>query len=138
MASLKVTSDLAYQAAVLGWMNPADLFKLLAQMVTSEKSPKSAGVDLAIARSDHCRCVSTPQSQWITAWEFRGTNSTIRRRSAVEVLFAQHLPYFRLNNAISITFINDVDALAKEAIDAAKDKLRATGNGDKEDGAQAA
>ena len=43
MASLNVTSDLAYQAAVLGWMNPPDPFKLLAQMVTSEKSPKSAG-----------------------------------------------------------------------------------------------
>lgn len=87
-------------------------------------------------------CVKTlrtiPQTQWITAWEFRGTNSTIRRRSAVEALFAQHLPYFRLDNAISITFINDVDALAKEAINAAKDKLRATGNGHSENGAQAA
>jgi hypothetical protein len=87
-------------------------------------------------------CVKTlrtiPQTQWITAWEFRGTNSTIRRRSAVEALFAQHLPYFRLDNAISIAFINDVDALAKEAINAAKDKLRTAGNGDKEDGAQAA
>src|ERR1039457_970812 len=61
MASLNVSSDLAYQAAVLGWMNPPDPFKLLAQMVTSEKSPQSAGVDLAIARSDHCRCVSTPR-----------------------------------------------------------------------------
>jgi hypothetical protein len=31
MASLNVTSDLAYQAAVLGWMNPPGPFKLLAQ-----------------------------------------------------------------------------------------------------------
>ena len=43
MVSLNVTSDLTYQAAVLGWMNPPGPFKLLAQMVTSEKSPKSAG-----------------------------------------------------------------------------------------------
>jgi hypothetical protein len=35
MVSLNVTSDLAYQAAVLGWMNSPDLFKLLAQIVTS-------------------------------------------------------------------------------------------------------
>jgi hypothetical protein len=46
MASLNMTSDLAYQAAALGWMNQPDLFNLLAQMVTSEKSPKSAGAPL--------------------------------------------------------------------------------------------
>ena len=73
-------------------------------------------------------CVRTlrtiPQAQWITAWEFRGPNSTIRRRSAVEMLFAQHLPYFRLDNAIAVAFINEVEFLVQDAINAAKDKLR--------------
>ena len=32
-----------------------------------------------------------PQSQWISAWEFRGTNSTILRRSTIENLFAPPL-----------------------------------------------
>jgi hypothetical protein len=87
-------------------------------------------------------CVRTlrtvPQAQWIAAWEFHGRNSTIRRRSAVETLFAQHLPYFRLDNAIAVAFINAVESLVQEAINAAKDKLRAAGHGDKQDGAQAA
>ena len=87
-------------------------------------------------------CVTTlrtvPQSQWITAWEFRGPNSTIRRRSTVETLFAQHLPYFRLDNAIAIAFINDVESLVQEAINAAKDKLRGGRRDDKQDDAQAA
>lgn len=87
-------------------------------------------------------CVRTlrtvPQAQWITAWEFRGTNSTIRRRSAVETLFAQHLPYFRLDNAIAVAFINEVEALIHESISAAKDKLRSTGRDDKKGGAKAA
>jgi hypothetical protein len=55
MVSLNVTSDLAYQAAVLGWMNSPDLFKLLAQIVTSEKSPKSAGVPAALTWTRRCR-----------------------------------------------------------------------------------
>jgi hypothetical protein len=73
-------------------------------------------------------CASTlrtiPQPQWITAWEFRGLNSTIRRRSTIENLFAQHLPYFRLDNAIAVTFINDLEALVRAAIDRATHKLR--------------
>jgi hypothetical protein len=87
-------------------------------------------------------CVRTlrtvPQAQWITAWEFRGPNSTIRRRSAVETLFAQHLPYFRLDNAIAIAFINEVESLVREATNSAKDKLRSAGHGDKQDDAKAA
>jgi hypothetical protein len=87
-------------------------------------------------------CVRTlrivPQPQWITAWEFRGPNSTIRRRSTVEALFAQHLPYFRLDNAIAIAFINEVEVLVQEAINAAKEKLRAAGHGGKQNDAKAA
>lgn len=67
---------------------------------------------------------TAPQAQWIMAWEFRGPNSTIRRRGAVETLFAQHLPYFRMDNAIAIAFINEVESLVREATNAAKDKLR--------------
>ena len=73
-------------------------------------------------------CVRTlrtvPQSQWIMAWEFRNVNSTIRRRNAIEALFAQHIPHFRMDNAIAIAFINEVEALVQRARDVAKDKLR--------------
>ena len=34
-----------------------------------------------------------------------------RRRSAIDALFAQHVPYFRLDNAIAVAFINEVEAL---------------------------
>jgi hypothetical protein len=81
---------------------------------------------------------TVPQTQWITAWEFRGPNSTIRRRSSIETLFSQHLPYFRLDNAIALAFINDVEALVKEAISDAKDKLRGSKKEDKTDHDQAA
>ncbi len=81
---------------------------------------------------------TVPQAQWIMAWEFRGPNSTIRRRGAVETLFAQHLPYFRMDNAIAIAFINEVESLVREATNAAKDKLRGAGRGDKQDGTKAA
>jgi hypothetical protein len=81
---------------------------------------------------------TVPQAQWITAWEFRGPNSTIRRRGSVETLFAQHLPYFRMDNAIAIAFINEVEALVREATNAAKDKLRGAGHGDKQDSTKAA
>jgi hypothetical protein len=78
-------------------------------------------------------CIRTlrtiPQAQWIMAWEFRNVNSTIRRRNAIEALFAQHLPHFRMDNSIAVTFINEVEALVREAKDAAKDKLRGRGDG---------
>jgi hypothetical protein len=64
---------------------------------------------------------TVPKPQWIEAWEFRRQNSTIRRRNAVEALFAQHVPYFRLDNAIAVAFINEVEALVQEAMAAAKD-----------------
>jgi hypothetical protein len=67
---------------------------------------------------------TVPRPQWITAWEFRGLNSTIRRRSAIENLFAQHVPYFRLDNAIAIRFINETEALVLAAISGATEKLR--------------
>ena len=77
-------------------------------------------------------CSSTvrtvPKPQWITAWEFRGLNSTIRRRSTIEDLFTRHVPYFRLDNAIAVAFINEVEALVQAAITGAKEKLR---SGDK-------
>jgi hypothetical protein len=74
---------------------------------------------------------TVPKPQWIAAWEFHGSNSTIRRRSAVEALFAQHLPYFRMDNAIAIAFIKDVEALVQDAMTAARDKLRGTKPGTK-------
>src|SRR3974390_466413 len=61
IASLNVNSGFGYQAAALGLNDPADLLKLFAQIVISENSPRSAGVERKIARSDHCRCVSTPR-----------------------------------------------------------------------------
>lgn len=67
---------------------------------------------------------TVPRPQWIAAWEFRGTNSTIRRRSTIEDLFGQHLPYFRLDNAIAVAFINEVESLVHAAIDRASDKLQ--------------
>ena len=42
--------------------------KPCAQTVTSEYSPSSAGVVRRIARSDHCRCVSTPRCSR-TSWK---------------------------------------------------------------------
>ncbi len=39
-----------------------------AKRVTSENSPKSAGVVLCIAISDHCRCVSNPRCRR-TSWK---------------------------------------------------------------------
>ena len=39
-----------------------------AQTVTSENNPSSAGVVRRIARSDHCRCVSTPRCSR-TSWK---------------------------------------------------------------------
>jgi hypothetical protein len=81
---------------------------------------------------------TVPKPQWITAWEFRGSNSTIRRRSAVDALFAQHVPYFRLDNAIAVALINEVDALVHEAMAAAKDKLRGAKPEQTSDGSKAA
>jgi hypothetical protein len=83
---------------------------------------------------DALRC----SAAWLTAWEFRGPNSTIRRRSTVETLFSQHLPYFRLDNAIAVAFINEVDSLVQKAIAEAKDKLRGARDSDNEDGTKAA
>ena len=51
-------------------------------------------------------------------------NSTIRRRSTIENLFAQHVPYFRLDDAIAVAFINEVEALVRVAIERAKERLR--------------
>jgi hypothetical protein len=34
-----------------------------------------------------------------------------KRRSAIDALFAQHVPYFRPDNAIAVAFINEVEAL---------------------------
>lgn len=73
---------------------------------------------------------SAPQAQWIAAWEFRGLNSTIRRRHTIENLFAQHLPYFRLDNAIAVAFINAVESLVRTAIKRATERLRARANND--------
>lgn len=67
---------------------------------------------------------TVPRPQWITAWEFRGPNSTIRRRSTIEGLFGQHLPYFRLDNAIAVSFINEVESLVQAAIHSASEKLK--------------
>lgn len=81
---------------------------------------------------------TVPQPQWITAWEFRGPNSTIRRRNTVEALFAQHLPYFRPDNAIAVVFINEVEILVQQAIAVARDKLRGVGQASNRSGAQTA
>jgi hypothetical protein len=67
---------------------------------------------------------TVPRPQWIAAWEFRGTNSTIRRRSTIEGLLGQHLPYFRLDNAIAVAFINDVESLVRDAIARARERLQ--------------
>jgi hypothetical protein len=48
----------------------------------------------------------------------------VRRRSTIENLFAQHVPYFRLDNAIAVSFINEVEALVQTAIAGAKKKLK--------------
>jgi hypothetical protein len=56
VASLKEASH----AADLGRRLPA-ILGLAAQSVTSENNPNSVGVVRAMARSDHCRCVSTPR-----------------------------------------------------------------------------
>ena len=83
-----------------------------------------AELALPLLRSCTTTVRINPQPQWITAWEFRGLNSTIRRRSTIESLFAQHLPYFRLDNAIAIAFINEVEGLVRAAIQRATEKLR--------------
>ena len=66
MASLKVGSRLSYHAAVRGRTAPIGERTIrFAQTVTKENNPSSAGVVRRIARSDHCRCVSTPR--WVRA-----------------------------------------------------------------------
>src|ERR1700687_2075410 len=60
MASLKVGSSLAYQAADLGWRARATLASA-AHRVMRENRPSRAGVVRAMARSDHWRWVSTPR-----------------------------------------------------------------------------
>ena len=52
MASANVGSGLAYQAAARGMAGPPFCVRWLARD-TQEKSPKSAGVVRAMARSDH-------------------------------------------------------------------------------------
>ena len=68
MASLNVGSDLRYQAATFGRSTlVASRARLSAHTVISENNPSNAGVVRRIARSDHCRCVSTPR--WArTSW----------------------------------------------------------------------
>lgn len=77
IASLKVGSSLRYQAADLG-RRQATKVGSAAQSVTSENIPNSVGVIRAMARSDHCRPVST--SRWarhswnVVSTDQRGTN----------------------------------------------------------------
>src|SRR5271165_2341880 len=69
IASLKVGRDFLYQAA--GWGRtaaPGTAINPCAQTVISEYNPSSAGVVRRIARSDHCRCVSTPRCSR-TSWK---------------------------------------------------------------------
>ena len=60
MASTKVGDGLSYQAA-LRWVMGRRFCNAWAARVVQEKSPSRAGVVRAMARSDHWRCVSTPQ-----------------------------------------------------------------------------
>jgi hypothetical protein len=59
MASLKVNLDLVYQEALLGWASGPKTVG--AHKVTKEYRPRRAGVVRAMARSDHCRWLSTPR-----------------------------------------------------------------------------
>jgi len=64
IASLKVGSRLAYQAVARGVTIPIGVWtSRSAQTVIKENNPSSAGVVRRMARSDHCRCVSTPR--WV-------------------------------------------------------------------------
>src|SRR3954451_12219007 len=74
-ASLKLGRGLGYQAARRGETPPSSTSS--AHSVTSEKRPSSAGVVRAIARSDHCRCVSTPRCRRTSA----NVTSTDQRRT---------------------------------------------------------
>lgn len=98
---------------------------------TPSDDEKQTVIDLVKAELNEpllklCICVlrTGPRTQWISAWEFRGINSTIRRRNAIEALYAQHVPYFRADDSHAITFIKDVRAEVESAISLAKGKLR--------------
>src|ERR1700721_3634826 len=77
IASLNVGSDLTYHAA--GWVRTSVVGSAInpcAQMATREYKPSNAGVVRRMARSDHCRCVSTPRCSraswkvvWIRQWD---------------------------------------------------------------------
>ena len=69
---------------------------------------------------------SEPQAQWLVAWEFRGLNSTIKRRNAIEALYGQYVPYFRIDDPHSIRFIKDVRAEVETAIQRAETRVNAT------------
>ncbi len=73
MASLNVGSFLQYHAAVFIFSAlPASRANPSAHTVISENNPSSAGVVRRMARSDHCRCVSTPR--WArTSWNVIST-----------------------------------------------------------------
>lgn len=58
-----------------------------------------------------------PQTQWISAWEFRGFNSTEKRRNAIEALFSQYVPYFRADDTIAKGFVREIRAIVQAAID---------------------
>lgn len=76
-ASLKVGCSLAYQAAVRTTF-VLSLIKALAIKVTNENKPNRIGVERAMARSFHCRCVSIPgcarDSSKVTSIRQRRTN----------------------------------------------------------------
>src|ERR1019366_4964388 len=69
MVSLNVTSDLAYQAAVLGWMNPPDLFKLLRRAQRARgRSYESRGPTIVVAsRRQDGRGFLGKSSPWTSA-----------------------------------------------------------------------
>ena len=87
MASLKVGSRLPYQAAVRVRTAPVGArASSSAQTATKENNPSSAGVVRRMARSDHCRYVSTPRwarISWnVVSMRQRETNQP-RMRSGV-------------------------------------------------------
>ncbi|RKK01140.1 hypothetical protein EBE87_27315 [Pseudoroseomonas wenyumeiae] len=58
--SLKVGRSLRYQALLAAALR-SEALSWAARRVTSENSPSRHGVVRAMARSDHCRWVSTPR-----------------------------------------------------------------------------
>ena len=83
IASLNVGCCLRYQAVVFGpGVVAASRTKPSAHTVTRENNPSKAGVVRKMARSDHCRYVSTPR--WArTSWKVVSTRQRETKKPSI-------------------------------------------------------